>query len=50
MSIDKWGVVAQVLEHATDDRVVVGSNPAEVARKLWKFPLPRFASVFRMRD
>ena len=43
------GAMAQRLELATDNRVVVGSNPAGAAWKLWQFPLPHFASVFRMR-
>ena len=41
--------VAQWLESATDNRVVAGSNPAEAVWKLWQFPLPHFASVFRKR-
>ena len=45
-----WGAVAQWLERTTDDRVVAGSNPVEAAWKLCQFPLPHFASVFRMRD
>ena len=44
-----WGAVAQWLERATDNRVVAGSNPAEAVWKLWQFPLPQFASVFRKR-
>ena len=44
-----WGAVAQSLERATDNRVVAGSNPAEAVWKLWQFPLPHFASVFRKR-
>ena len=44
-----WGAVAQWLERATDNRVVAGSNPAEAVWKLWQFPLPHFASVFRKR-
>ena len=40
-------VMAQSFEHVTDDRVVVGSNPTEAVWKLWQFPLPHFASVFR---
>ena len=43
------GAVAQCLERATDNRVVAGSNPAEAVWKLWQFPLPHFASVFRKR-
>ena len=45
----KWGAVAKWLERATDDRVVAGSNPTEITWKLWKFPLPNFASAFRKR-
>ena len=45
----EWGAVAQWLERATDNRVVAGSNPAEAVWKLWQFPLPHFASVFRKR-
>ena len=45
----KRGAVAQWLERATDNRVVAGSNPAEAVWKLWQFPLPHFASVFRKR-
>ena len=45
----RWGAVAQGLERATDDRVVAGSNPTETAWKLWQFPLPHFARVFRRR-
>ena len=41
--------MAQWLEHATDNRVVAGSNPAEAVWKLWQFPLTHFASVFRER-
>ena len=44
-----WGVVAQWIERATDNRVVARSNPTETAWKLWQFPLPHFASVFRKR-
>ena len=44
-----WGTVSQWLERATDNRVVAGSNPAEAVWKLWQFPLPHFASVFRKR-
>ena len=44
-----WSAVAQSLERATDNRVVAGSNPAEAVWKLWQFPLPHFASVFRKR-
>ena len=36
------GAVAQWLERA-------GSNPAEAVWKLWQFPLPHYASVFRKR-
>ncbi len=36
-------------ERATDNRVIAGSNPAEAVWKLWQFPLPHFASVFRKR-
>ena len=43
------GAVAQWLERATDNRVVAGSNPNEAVWKLWQFPLPHFASVFRKR-
>ena len=43
------GAVAQWLERATDNREVAGSNPAEDVWKLWQFPLPHFASVFRKR-
>ena len=42
--------VAKWLERATDIRVVGRSNPIGAAWKLWQFPLPRFASVFRRRD
>ena len=35
-----WGAVARWLERVTDDQVVVGSNPSEVAWKLWQFSLP----------
>ena len=42
-----WGAVAQWIERATDNRVVARSNPTETAWKLWQFPLPHFASVFR---
>ena len=45
----RGGVVAQWLERATDNRVAVGSNPAEAVWKLCQFPLPHFASVFRKR-
>ena len=41
-----YSPVAQRLEHATDNRVFKGSNPAEAVRKLLQFPLPHFASVF----
>ena len=41
--------MAQWLERATDNRVAAGSNPAEAVWKLWQFPLPHFASVFRKR-
>ena len=34
---------------ATDDREVVGSNPAGATWKLWQFPLPHFASDCRTR-
>ena len=44
-----WGAVAQWIERATDNRVVARSNPTETAWKLWQFPLPHFASVFRKR-
>ena len=44
-----WSAVAQWIERATDNRVVAGSNPAEAVWKLWQFPLPHFASVFRKR-
>ena len=44
-----WGAVAQWIERATDNRVVASSNPTETAWKLWQFPLPHFASVFRKR-
>ena len=43
------GAVAQWIERATDNRVVARSNPTETAWKLWQFPLPHFASVFRKR-
>ena len=43
----EWGTVAQWLERMTDNRVVAGSNPTGTAWKLWQFPLPHFASVFR---
>ena len=36
-------------EHATAEQVVVGSNSTEAAWKVWQFPLPHFASVFRKR-
>ena len=45
-----WGAVAQWLERATDNRVIAGSNPTEAFWKLWQFPLPHFASVFRKRQ
>ena len=45
----QWGAVAQWIERATDNRVVARSNPTETAWKLWQFPLPHFASVFRKR-
>ena len=45
----QWGAVAQWIERATDNRVVASSNPTETAWKLWQFPLPHFASVFRKR-
>ena len=45
-----WGAVAQWIERATDNRVVARSNPTETAWKLWQFPLPHFASVFRKRQ
>ena len=45
----KGGAVAQWIERATDNRVVTRSNPTETAWKLWQFPLPHFASVFRKR-
>ena len=48
-SHDSWGAMAQRLGRATDNRVVAGSNPTETAWKLWQFPLPYFASVFRKR-
>ena len=41
--------VAQWIERATDNRVVARSNSTETAWKLWQFPLPHFASVFRKR-
>ena len=44
------GAVAQWLEPAIDGRVVAGSNPTEAAWKLWQFPLPHIASVFRKRQ
>ena len=44
-----YTAVYQWLERATDNRVVAGSNPAEAIWKLWQFPLPQFASVFRKR-
>ena len=34
------------LERATDDRVVLGSNPTEAAWKLWQFTLLHFPGVF----
>ena len=43
------GAVVQWLERPTDNRVIAGSNPAEAVWKLWQFPLPHFASVFRKR-
>ena len=46
----KWGAVAQWIERATDNRVVARSNPTETAWKLWQFPLPHFASIFRKRN
>ena len=45
--LPKWGAAAQWLERATDNRVVADSNPTEADWKLWQFPLPHFASVFR---
>ena len=39
LALSSWGVVAQWLERAADDRVVAGSNPTEAAWKLWQFPL-----------
>ena len=47
--IVQWGAVAKRLECATDDRVLIGSNPAEAVRKVLQFHLPHFASVFRKR-
>ena len=44
-----WGAVARWLERAIDNLVVAGLNPAEAVWKLWQFPLPHFASVFRKR-
>ena len=41
--------VNTALEHVTDDQKVAGSNPDSAAWKLWQFPLPHFASVFRKR-
>ena len=38
--------MAQRLERATDNQVVMGSNPTEAVWKLLQFPLPHFASVF----
>ena len=49
LSYDAGGAVAQWIERATDNRVVARSNPTETAWKLWQFPLPHFASVFRKR-
>ena len=49
VQLRKWGAVAQWIERATDNRVVARSNPTETAWKLWQFPLPHFASVFRKR-
>ena len=43
------GRVAQWLDHSTDDREVACLNPTGAAWKLWQFPLPHFASVFRRR-
>ena len=34
-----WGTVAQWLERATDNRVVMGSNPTEAAWEVWQFAL-----------
>ena len=42
-----WGAVAQRLDRATDNRVVAGSNSTEAVWKLWQFPLPYFAGLFR---
>ena len=44
-----WGVVAQWLEYATDNRVVEGSNPTEASWKLCQFPLPHVPCVYRKR-
>ena len=45
--VELWGAVAQWLERATDDRVVMGSNLTDAAWKLWQLPLPHFAIVFQ---
>ena len=41
--------MAQWLERAIDNRVVVGSNPTGAAWKLGQFPLPHIACVFLKR-
>ena len=43
-------MVAQWLDRRPDDREVLGSKPTGAASELWKFHLPKFASVFRRRD
>ena len=40
------GAVAQWLERATDNRVVVGSNPTETSWRLWRFSLPHLPVSF----
>ena len=49
VEMEGGGAVTQWLERAPYNRVVAGSNPAEAIWKLWQFPLPHFASVFRKR-
>ena len=39
--------MAQRLQHATDNRVLMRSNPTEAVWKLLQFPLPHFASVLQ---
>ena len=48
-TVGRGGSVDRLIERATDNRVVARSNPTETAWKLWQFPLPHFASVFRKR-